>query len=184
MDHSESDHAQTNRTIGSIEVTSISSHPISSSSCTTFIDADPSSNFSSSRVNHDHAVPHSLRRTPMFLPSSSNNMSSNSPATVVVPHHLSSSLRHNSKGNSNTHHHHRNTSNGQNHSSSSTNSTSNASSHHHLHRPHHRSSDPNHPEAETAVLSANMIKSGLYPVSGTSYWCWNCVTVDDRFCRT
>lgn len=187
MDQSESDHAQTNRTIGSIEVTSISSPTVSSS----YIDHDPASTFTNHHHHPNHnAVPHSLRRTPMFLPTGTPASSSATTTTgaagsaaTAVPHHLSSSLRNNNAHHNHHHHHHhnRNSSGGGGHNghnitsahSTSTHSTSNASSHQHLQSSSpHRSrrttaGDPNNPAAaDTATLSANMIKSGLYPVSG------------------
>ena len=158
MDDSDN-HMQANRTIGSIEVTSISS-PISSS-----VDYHPNSSSTSHPHNNHHhhhhsrhdrsnvpPVPHSLRRTPMFLPSTSSSAG-------TTAHHLSSSLR-----NTNPHQHVRSSShNNITQSTHSSSSNSNSSSHQHL-QARSAGGDPNHPE--NSALNANMIKSGLYPVSG------------------
>ena len=154
----ESDHksGEENRTIGtSIDVTSISS-PISSSA---FVDRNPSSSGQNSHHHHhnhhNETIPHSLRRTPMFLPSSS---SSGTSTGAQLPHHLSNNLR------SNHHHHHHHQPHRQQRSHLSSDVSS--SSHHHL-----NSSTSGHRIRSTGIeenpqnLNANMIKSGLYPVS-------------------
>ena len=195
--------AQANRTLGSIEVTSISS-PISyattgasaadtddrhhhhhnprshakrhSASSSSFSRHEGSNGgFSTAAVAAAAAVPHSLRRTPMFLPisgtpgnssSSATGVASHPAATAGVPHHLSSSLR--------AHH----PSLQQQHAGSN---SSHASSQHQLHSNQRRHPSTHETDGSSgsgsgihsnglgsSALNANMIKSGLYPVSGES----------------